>query len=97
MVDSAVRPPPSRVKSFATKYTATLTQGAAEDRGSLAALDRELQQLSSTDVRQATLQVTDGQPLMHFLYLYPPVFTLTLQYPQRMSPRNPTPKYVREV
>lgn len=34
-------------------------QGAAEDRGSLAALDRELQELSSTDMRQAALQVTD--------------------------------------
>lgn len=33
-------------------------QGAAEDRGSLAALDRELQELSSTDMRQAALQVT---------------------------------------
>lgn len=46
------------------KFTTTPTQGAAEDRGSLAALDRELQQLSSTDVRQATLQVTDGRPLL---------------------------------
>eukprot|EP00752_Nemacystus_decipiens_P010357 g9227.t1 len=43
------------------KLVDIVRKGAAEDRGSLAALDKELAELSSTDMRQAALQMKQQQ------------------------------------
>jgi len=56
-LDICLTSAPSRVHPCVPRFPPDPFQGAAEDRGTLAALDRELQELSATDMRQAALQV----------------------------------------